>query len=247
MSLEGAIAVHRFGLGARPGRDRGGERRSQGLARGPDRDGGGAAGRRTAAPFPTAAPWCARNRHMIRAARRHQEWRRSAASDQSPDAVKKFVAPGSRSSSDEMAAPLPAGLHHRTALCRASGLVLEQSFHGLDHGGAHAEFRRRLRARGDPPLYRRQIREHAAGGGEPSRHAGLSQQRRHPSGRDSLAGERSGRGRNENLGRELMELYSLGVDGGYTQADVIALANILTGWGLDPDAPSRFRLFSQPA
>ena len=53
-------------------------------------------------------------------------------------------------------------------------------------------------------------------------------------GPDSLAGERTGKGRNENLGRELMELYSLGVDGGYTQADVIALANILTGWGLDP-------------
>jgi uncharacterized protein (DUF1800 family) len=40
-----------------------------------------------------------------------------------------------------------------------------------------------------------------------------------------------------------MELYSLGVDGGYNQADVIALANILTGWGLDPDAPSGFGFF----
>lgn len=49
---------------------------------------------------------------------------------------------------------------------------------------------------------------------------------------------RTGKGRNENLGRELMELYSLGVDGGYTQQDVIALANILTGWSLDPRSPS---------
>jgi uncharacterized protein (DUF1800 family) len=40
-----------------------------------------------------------------------------------------------------------------------------------------------------------------------------------------------------------MELYSLGVDGGYTQADVIALANILTGWGLDPNASSGFGFF----
>ena len=62
-------------------------------------------------------------------------------------------------------------------------------------------------------------------------------------GPESPAGRLSGKGRNENLGRELMELYSLGVDGGYSQADVIALANILTGWGLDPRAPSGFGFF----
>jgi uncharacterized protein (DUF1800 family) len=39
-------------------------------------------------------------------------------------------------------------------------------------------------------------------------------------------------GVNENYAREIMELHTLGVDGGYTQADVIALAHILTGWGL---------------
>ena len=40
------------------------------------------------------------------------------------------------------------------------------------------------------------------------------------------------KGLNENYARELMELHTLGVDGGYTQDDVIALAQILTGWGL---------------
>jgi len=40
-------------------------------------------------------------------------------------------------------------------------------------------------------------------------------------------------GINENYAREVMELHTLGVDGGYTQNDVIALAHILTGWGLD--------------
>lgn len=59
----------------------------------------------------------------------------------------------------------------------------------------------------------------------------------------SMAGQRSKRGLNENLGRELMELYSLGVDGGYTQADVIAMAKLLTGWALDPDSPSGFGFF----
>ena len=39
-------------------------------------------------------------------------------------------------------------------------------------------------------------------------------------------------GLNENYAREVMELHTLGVDGGYTQADVIALARVLTGWGL---------------
>jgi Uncharacterized protein conserved in bacteria len=44
------------------------------------------------------------------------------------------------------------------------------------------------------------------------------------------------RGRiNENYARELLELHTLGVDGGYSQDDVIALAKIFTGWGLPPN------------
>ena len=41
------------------------------------------------------------------------------------------------------------------------------------------------------------------------------------------------RGLNENYGREVMELHTLGVKGGYTQADVTALSAILTGWSVD--------------
>jgi uncharacterized protein (DUF1800 family) len=37
------------------------------------------------------------------------------------------------------------------------------------------------------------------------------------------------KGLNENYARELMELHTLGVDGGYAQADVIAVAKVLTG------------------
>jgi len=47
------------------------------------------------------------------------------------------------------------------------------------------------------------------------------------------------RGLNENYARELLELHTLGVDGGYTQADVEAMARILTGWtigGVGPGA-----------
>jgi uncharacterized protein (DUF1800 family) len=39
------------------------------------------------------------------------------------------------------------------------------------------------------------------------------------------------RGLNENYARELMELHTLGAQGGYTQKDVTSLAKILTGWG----------------
>jgi uncharacterized protein (DUF1800 family) len=41
------------------------------------------------------------------------------------------------------------------------------------------------------------------------------------------------RGLNENYGRELMELHTLGVDGGYTQADVISAARAFTGWTVE--------------
>jgi uncharacterized protein (DUF1800 family) len=39
-------------------------------------------------------------------------------------------------------------------------------------------------------------------------------------------------GINENLAREILELHTLGVDGGYRQADVTAFAQILTGWSI---------------
>ena len=40
-------------------------------------------------------------------------------------------------------------------------------------------------------------------------------------------------GLNENYARELMELHTLGVDGGYTQQDVIEVARCFTGWTID--------------
>ncbi|OBQ67783.1 DUF1800 domain-containing protein [Mesorhizobium erdmanii] len=49
-------------------------------------------------------------------------------------------------------------------------------------------------------------------------------------GPDSRAGKNRQRGLNENLAREIMELHTLGVGSGYTQADVTSFARILTGW-----------------
>jgi uncharacterized protein (DUF1800 family) len=45
--------------------------------------------------------------------------------------------------------------------------------------------------------------------------------------------KKGNRGLNENYGREVMELHTVGVDGGYTQADVTALSAVLTGWTVD--------------
>jgi uncharacterized protein (DUF1800 family) len=49
------------------------------------------------------------------------------------------------------------------------------------------------------------------------------------------------RGLNENYARELMELHTLGVNGGYSQDDVRELARVLTGWTIAPRAPSGFQ------
>jgi uncharacterized protein (DUF1800 family) len=52
--------------------------------------------------------------------------------------------------------------------------------------------------------------------------AGQAQQKQQPK-----------RGLNENYGREIMELHTLGVDGGYTQQDVINVARAFTGWTIE--------------
>ena len=56
---------------------------------------------------------------------------------------------------------------------------------------------------------------------------------------------RRGRGLNENLAREILELHTLGVDGGYDQADVTSLARIITGWTVSTGLLPR-RLMSGP-
>ena len=54
-------------------------------------------------------------------------------------------------------------------------------------------------------------------------------------GPQSRVGRRRERGLNENLARELLELHTLGVQGGYTQADVTETARLLTGWTVPAD------------
>jgi uncharacterized protein (DUF1800 family) len=53
-------------------------------------------------------------------------------------------------------------------------------------------------------------------------------------------GPAAGSGLNENFAREVMELHTIGADGGYTQADVTTLARVFTGWSLNPPDARRF-------
>ncbi len=52
-------------------------------------------------------------------------------------------------------------------------------------------------------------------------------------GPNSRYGRRSGRGLNENLAREILELHTVSPAAGYTQADVTEFARLLTGWGIE--------------
>lgn len=61
---------------------------------------------------------------------------------------------------------------------------------------------------------------------------------------------KAGKGRqglNENYARELLELHTLGVDGGYTQSDVTTLARVLTGWGFRRPGQQDFSFHFAPA
>ena len=59
---------------------------------------------------------------------------------------------------------------------------------------------------------------------------GSGQPNANPNNPNAKGKQKQERGLNENYGRELMELHTLGVDGGYTQEDVINVAKAFTGW-----------------
>ena len=57
------------------------------------------------------------------------------------------------------------------------------------------------------------------------------------------AGRRGGKGLNENLAREILELHTVGVDAGYSQTDVTEFARALTGFSVGRDAEDRVGQF----
>jgi uncharacterized protein (DUF1800 family) len=62
-------------------------------------------------------------------------------------------------------------------------------------------------------------------------------------GPQSPVGRRTGRGLNENLGRECLELHTVGLAARYTQADVTSMAKLLTGWSISAKHPPEGFLF----
>ena len=104
----------------------------------------------------------------------------------------------------------------------AAMLFYLDNWENVDPDGA-ARVASRLSARGGPPRGRGRL-------ARPSRPAGAP-----PDGN-----ARPPRGLNENYARELMELHTLGVDGGYSQADVVAVARAFTGWTMRPREGSGF-------
>ncbi|MEA2765731.1 MAG: hypothetical protein QOK07_2135 [Gemmatimonadaceae bacterium] len=75
-----------------------------------------------------------------------------------------------------------------------------------------------------------------AGSGRRDAGSGRRGLRRFPMQQRPLPPQRQRQGLNENYGRELLELHTLGVDGGYTQQDVINVARAFTGWTIQPPA-----------
>ena len=107
--------------------------------------------------------------------------------------------------------------------------------------------RRHAGERGHPAACQRPIRRPVDGGGAAPRDDRVSRQsvfggqgfrgwrrasRREPRGAELAAQPKREFGINENLAREILELHTLGVNGGYTQADVTSFAQIITGWSI---------------
>ncbi|MEE8385745.1 MAG: DUF1800 domain-containing protein, partial [Dehalococcoidia bacterium] len=93
----------------------------------------------------------------------------------------------------------------------------------------------------------RQRTRMAAGGLRGPGRNQAEQQMRQAEERIRQARERMPSGLNENYARELLELHTLGVDGGYTQDDVVGVARLFTGWSVDqgPRRPGARFVFNE--
>jgi len=260
MSLEGALAVHRFGLGARPGEI---ARASEGpkawlldQVSGPAPQPVGPGGK----PFPDAGKLVSQeedfklDKFMTKGdrAKRKQAKRDGKAMDMD---MKKggmdagMTGPANTNARREQ-------YHDEMAARNALGCTTDKPFaerltrFWSNHFTVSTAHNKVMMFCGG--FEREAIRPHIAGNFEdmlfavcmhPAMQVYLDNW--HSIGPNSAAGQKRGKGLNENLGRELMELYTLGVDGGYTQADVIAMAKLLTGWGLFDGRPNGFGFYAE--
>ena len=246
---QAALALHRFGFGPRPGDvDR--------LAADPR---GALIAELKAGPKPINDPALASSAEDARATvafqqekKREREERRMQASAGNDMAGQNVMASGE---TNEMAVrkpgpPLPqkiyldeAQAHYQAALDADIGLVERLTWFWSNHFCVSAD---KGLVRSLCGAYEREaIRPHVLGKFSDM----LIAVETHPAmllyldnarsfGPDSFAGQRQHKGLNENLGREIMELHTLGVRSGYTQTDVTNFAKVITGWSVYP--PRRF-------
>lgn len=224
--LRAAIAATRFGLGARPGEIEAARGDPQGwlLAqitadgadqpRAPDGEALPSAQARFQAFFAY--------REAVKAAGMDMDARKLAAQALNQESGQELLARA------RLAATTPASFRERWALFWSNHFTVS-TVKGEDLGASAAAFEREA------------IRPHVFGRFEDlllasSRHPAMLLYLDQPSsiGPDSPAGLRRGSraGLNENLGREIMELHTLGAAAGYSQADVTEFARALTGWSM---------------
>jgi uncharacterized protein (DUF1800 family) len=239
LSLEGAIAVNRFGLGARPGEvERASEDPKAWLTAqiGPARQPLQADG----TPFKSGAQLVA---DLIQFRRE----RRDARQANDTEAAKAFARQQRQVLLDEMGARFDLGFTTTTPFAERLVWFWNNHFTISTQNAQTASL---------AGAYEREaIRPHVLGKFADLLLAAES----HPAmliylnnsssmGPNSVAGINRNRGINENLGREILELHTLGVRGGYHQDDVISLAKAITGWTIydtatNPDHGGEFLYF----
>lgn len=233
-----ASAANRFGLGARPGElaQVGGDPR--GWLHAQLRGGDVVA---AFAGLPTSAAYLGQYYDLLRARRDARQSR--SGTEAAPAAMPD---PAQRCFRRQLG--LEAVLRQQVAVRSAQGFAERIVRFWSNHFAISVD--KRIAAAFAVPMEREAIRPHAFG-----RFADLLLAvERHPGmllyldnaqsiGEDSRLGQRSARraarrpdarkrGLNENLAREILELHTLGVDGGYAQTDVGELARALTGWSV---------------
>ncbi|WP_174300328.1 DUF1800 family protein [Caulobacter sp. S45] len=240
-TTNGAIAVTRFGLGARPGELDAASVEPQGWLKAQITPSGG---EQPQGPLPTGRAAFAA---YTTALQDFRQIKRDTSVAAPPGGVMKDGAPDDlKARRKALLAPIRDGVRDeivaRTRLATTTAQPFRErwTLFWANHFTVSAAKPKAAMLAG--PFEREAIRPHVFGRFETllvasSTHPGmlmyLDQAR--STGPDSLAGTRRDAGLNENLAREILELHTVGPDSGYTQADVIEFARALTGYSIGVD------------
>ena len=240
-ATNGAIAVTRFGLGARPGELATASADPQGWLKAQIAASGG---EQPQGPLPTGR--AAFTAYMT-ALQEFRQIKRDAPATTPPDGTVSNGAPDDlKAQRKALLAPIRNGVRDemvaRTRLATATAQPFRErwTLFWANHFTVSAAKPKAAMLAG--PFEREAIRPHVFGRFETllvasSTHPGmlmyLDQER--STGPNSLAGARRVAGLNENLAREILELHTVGPDSGYTQADVTEFARALTGYSIGVD------------